>query len=353
MTFSRTLLARSLAASIFFAAISTLPAQSVVTDPVGFTTINVNPQVGAAHGFTAAALNMFRPTAYRSVVTSVSTVGGVTVLTFPANSFTANQFTGTGNACFVEIAPTGTFANGTGSGVISDITANDTSTITLADNVTALITGGTSSIKVRPHWTVSTAFGAAGGNFLQGNTPFSADTITTYNVSTGAPTVYFYRTGFGWRTSLNADATNAVIHPDSGFLIERKSTSTLSFTVVGEVKLGPLATTIAGGNPNGNFVFAPNPFPLASVTLANSGLYTGSPTTGFADANTPFTADTLTVYNGAVPTVYFYRTGVGWRTSTNVDATNVTIPEGAAVLINRKSGRPTFQWFIPQPSMNL
>jgi hypothetical protein len=202
MTFTHTFMARSLAASLFLAAVSVLPAQSVVTDPVGFTTITVTPQSGGgAHGFTATSLNMFRPTAYRSLVTSAATVGGVTVLTFPANSFTANQFTGTGNASFIEIAPNGTYANGSGSGVVSDITANDTTTITLADNMTALITGGTSSIKVRPHWTVSTAFGATGGQFQQSTTPLAADTITTFSPTTGAPTIYFYRTGFGWRTS--------------------------------------------------------------------------------------------------------------------------------------------------------
>ncbi len=237
MTFTRSVVARSLVASLFVAAISTLSAQSVVTDPVGFTTLTVAGKPGAARGFTYVALNMFRPTAYRSSVVSVSAPGSNTVLTFPAGSFTVNQFaTGVSPnfSHFIEIA------NGSTAGVLADVVSNDTTSITLSEDISAMITAGTTQIKVRPHWTFATAFGANNSAGFQGsNTPTNADALSLLNGSTKVFTSYFYSTTNNRWQRGGVDASNDIIRPDQCLQVERKVTSPVTFTLVGEVKLGP------------------------------------------------------------------------------------------------------------------
>ncbi len=352
MTFTRSAVLRSLTASLFLVAISTSPAQSVVTDPVGFTTLTVAAKPASTRGFTFLAVNMTRPTIYRAVIPAggVSPSGSPTVLTFPAGTFTANQFNGTGNACYIE------FLNTANAGVISDITATSTNSITLADDVSALLAGGTTTFKIRQHWTIGTVFGPTNSAGLQGGTnPGSADNLQIENATTGVKAIYFYNTTVNqWRTGFT-DATNVIIPPDNGVIVERKVTSPVSFTLVGEVKLGTSEMTVVGGNGILNVNIIPNPYPLPSVTLAASNLYTGNTATGVAGGTNPASADTVGIFNSAtgVITTYFYNTTVNqWRTGFT-DASNVVIPEGVSVIITRKVGRPTFNWYVPQPAMNL
>ncbi len=208
MTFTNNYVARSLAACLFLASLSALPAQSVVTDPVGFTTLTVAAKPASSRGFSFLAVNMTRPTIYRAVIPAggVSAPGSPTVLTFPAGTFTANQFNGTGNACYIE------FLNTANAGVISDITATSTNSITLVDDVSALLAGGTTTFKIRQHWTIGTVFGPTNSAGLLGGTnPASADNIQLENATTGVKAIYFYNTTANqWRTGFT-DATNVVI----------------------------------------------------------------------------------------------------------------------------------------------
>ncbi len=341
-----------LAATAALLAAATATAQSVVTDPVGFTTLTVAAKPASTRGFTYLSLNMFRPTAFRSVVPTggVSAAGSNTTLTFPANSFTANQFSGTGNAHFLEIT------NGTSSGVLVDIASNTTNTITLAEDVAALLTAGTSTIKVRPFHTFATAFGANNSaGFLGGTSAGAADNVSVLNPQTGGFTTYYYNTNNNrWQTGL-ADATNTVIRSDAAFQVERKLTTAFSFTVVGEVKLGPTEVPVGGGTAAGNYTLAPNPYPLNSVTLANSGLYTGNAATGFQGGTSAAGSDNLSILNpqtGGFTTYYYNTNNSRWQTGLT-DASNVVIPEGAGVQLFRRAGRPAFSWFVPQPTMNL
>ncbi len=353
MTASHPSLFRSLAGALFLASVAALSAQSVVTEPVGFTTLTVAAKPPAARGFTYVALNMFRPTAYRSVVPAVSAPGSSTVLTFAASSFTAGQFaTGTAPnySHFIEIT------NGTGAGVLSDISACTTNTITLTEDISAMITAGTTSVRVRPHWTFATAFGANNSAGFQGsNTPTNADALSLLNGATGVFTSYFYSTtNSRWQRG-GVDASNDIIRPDQCLQVERKVTSAVNFTLVGEVKLGPTEIMIQGGVSPQNFNLASNPYPLNSVTLAASGLFTGNPATGVVGSNTATNADTLGILNPATGLItnYFYSTTNNrWQTG-GADASAVVIPEGAGVLITRKQGRVGFSWIVPQPAMNL
>jgi hypothetical protein len=62
-------------------------------------------------------------------------------------------------------------------------------------------------------------------------------------------------------------------------------------------------------------------------------------------------ADTVTIYNPTtgVADSYFYHTSFNqWRKGTT-DSSNITIPDGAAVVITRKANRGAFEWYIPSP----
>ncbi len=371
MNISRLSAACALTGAVLFAAAPQAMAQSVVTDPVGFTTLTVNAKPPTKQGFTYLSLNMFRPTAYRSVVPTgaglgASTVGGFTVLTFPANTFTTNQFAGAANAHFVELT------NGTSAGVLANVTSNDTTSITLAENITSLITNGTTTIKLRPHWTFATAFGATNSaGFFAASSSAAADTVALLIPATGARTTFFFNptavAGFPngrWQTGFS-NANDITIPPDAGLIVERKSATAFSFTLVGEVKLGPIeAVVVGGGTVSGgtqNVTAIPNPYPLASIALKDSTLYTGNAATGVFAASSSAAADTLGVFDtvSGTFTSYFYNpTAVAgfpngrWQTGFS-DASNFVIPEGAAVIITRKASRPSFSWFIPQPAMNL
>lgn len=347
---------RSILAVVAFASslalVQTSAQTTVATDPVGFTTLTVAAKPANTRGFTLLSLNMTRPVAFQALVPSggVSTSNGRTVLTFSENSFTANQF----NGQYLEVA------NGTDSGRLSDITSTSTSSITLADDISASLTAGTSTIKIRPNWTFGTAFGTNNSAGLQGaGSASQADVIQLVDPASGVARSYFYSTSNNrWQEGFR-DATNDEIPIDTGLRIERKQSSPVAFTLAGAVKLGRTGLFVQGGSVPQNSTIVPNPYPLASVALANSNLYTGNPATGVRGGGSASQADTVNVINPAtgVYTTYFYSTANNrWQTGFQ-DASNATISEGASVIINRKSATanqfPSFIWYVPQPAMSL
>ncbi len=328
-------------------------AQTVATDPVGFTTLTVNAKPASIRGFTLLSLDLTRLPVFQGLIPAagVSTNGSnQTVLTFPSATFTSGAFN---NTHYIEVT------NGTIAGRLSDIVSNTDSAITLADNISASLTAGTSTIKVRPMWTMATVFGANNSaGLLGGPTSSSADIVQVFDPRTGLSTLYFYSTiNNRWQAGAT-DATNAVIPPDVALRVERKAATPVSFNLVGGVKLGPTGLYVQGGNNAGNpqnINYLPNPYPLASVTLANSNLYTGNPATGVLGAATSSQADTVSVYDSAtgLSTIYFYSTlNNRWQTGAS-DASNVTLPDTAAVTIKRKNTNGSFIWYVPQPTMNL
>lgn len=332
-------------------AVSGLNAQSTAsTDPVGFTTVNVRGKTTAAKAVTFAVLPMERPDAFVGACTGAtfSLDAGRTVITFPTNIFTANQFTGTGNQHYFRLS------NGGNAGEFSTIVANTANSITLADDLNSVL-ATSSTFAVTPYWTLSTALPAGAG--LQGGTSAAAaDTVTIYNANF-VGTAYFYNTTANqWRTGLTA-SDNVIIPPGSGLGIERKQASAVPIVLAGSVPLGTSAVDVNGSTSGTatRYTMVGSAYPLASKRLAEIGLYTGNATTGLAGGTSAAAADTVTIYNLAtgVGTAYFYNTSANqWRTGLT-DASNVTIPEGSAVLVTRKSGRAPFTWYIPQPTMAL
>ena len=333
---------------------------TVATNPVGFTTLTATGGSTSAPGFTFTCLNMVRPAVYRSAIPSLgsSSSTGATVLIFPANTFTDGQFEGATNSCYVELT------NGSATGLIANVTAtkaadstqNGGSTITLDQNINAVITSGATTFLVRPHWTFGTAFGASNSAGFQGDvSATNADVIQIINPSTSVGKSYYYNTTNNhWQNGFT-DSTNVIIPPYSGIYVQRKVASALSFAIVGEVKLGTTGIGVVGGSSSGNSNLVPNPYPLPSVALAASNLYTGNANTGFVGDVSATNADNLGIFDsstGKLTNYYYNTTNSRWQNGFT-DASSVVIPSGASVLITRKNARPTFVWYVPQPSMNL
>jgi uncharacterized protein (TIGR02597 family) len=344
------------------AAITAHAQTTVTTDPVGFTTLSATSAPSSSvPSYTFMSLDLTRPVDYAGLIpaSGVSSSGSAgSLLTFPAGTFTGLALSGTGNSHYIEVT------NGSGAGAMSAIVASDNDhTITLADDLSAIIdnAGGTTTFKTRPHWTFGTAFGVNNSaGFLSGSTASTADLIQVLNPNTGAISSYFYNskpTVNHWQTGIS-DATNIIIPPDFGLLIVHKPTSPVTFTLQGSVKLGPTGIFVHGGNATKNTVsIVNNPYPLNSVTLGNSGLYTGSTSTGLLSGSTASTSDLVSFINpntGALSS-YFYNSKPSvnhWQTGIS-DATNTVIPDGTAVMITRRIGGSSFTWYVPQPTMVL
>jgi hypothetical protein len=90
------------------------------------------------------------------------------------------------------------------------------------------------------------------------------------------------------------------------------------------------------------------------LTLADSGLFTGSATTGVKGGTSATSADNVLIYDsgtGTYDTIWYKNGGVGgtgWRASSTgtANAGPNVIPAGKAVLIQRKAG-PSFIWNVP------
>lgn len=134
-------------------------------------------------------------------------------------------------------------------------------------------------------------------------------------------------------------------------MIVRRQASPTNVVLLGAVKKGYTSLPVLPGNNLIGNVYG------ANMTLASSGLYTGSFSTGFA-GGTVSTSDQVIVWNGISYDTYYYQTvgtgGVGWRRSGNTvtDASATILPIGASFFINRRIS-PGFNWRIPQHPANL
>ncbi len=335
--------------SLSTAILSGVASAQSTTKPVGLITLTVNGTGGTqSNAYTLAGLGLTQRALFQGASTSI----GANLIVDTAAAWTDNQFNGVGNACCVEII------SGANAGVILDIasTVASTQTITTVQPIPAGTVAGDSFV-VRRHWTIGSVFGQTNQSGLAGGSVTSADQILLYNGSN--PTNYYYQTvglgGTGWRQAgaPTVDASGTVIYPDEGFFIERMQSAPLNIVLMGSVKTGQTSTPIMPGqNFVGNIYAAP-------MTLADCGLYTGSPATGLADGSST-SADQVLIWNPVLNgyDTYYYQTigvgGTGWRKGGDRvdDASATPIPVGGAVIVNRK-GATGFNWVIPQHPSTL
>jgi uncharacterized protein (TIGR02597 family) len=341
---------RSIAALIACAFTASATAQTTATtDPVGFITLNVAGTGGTlASQLSFEGLSLTTPVVYQG---SAETVGASS-LTDNEATWTDDQFNDAAGQFYAEIT------SGTAAGTTYNIsdTIAATKTVTLSEPLAAGVAAG-ATFKIRKHWTIGTVFGPANEAGLQGGTSSTADLILIYNGATYD--TYFYSTGglpgVGWRKvgGAAANQVNTKINQDDGVIVQRKQSSNLGVILMGAVKTGQSSIPVFNGlNFVGN-VYA------ANMTLGSSGLYTGSGATGVTPG-TSSTADTVQTYNSATSTyeTYFYSSGglpgVGWRKvgGAGADQSNVPLPVGTSVIVNRKAVAG-FNWIAPQHPTTL
>jgi len=322
-------------------------AQTVSTPIVGFNTLNIRAKAGSNNALSFISLNLTRPKAYSGAVGAKSTnSSGQTVITFSNVTFSTNQFNAATNRHYFQVK------SGANDGLNSEVVATSANSITLADNLDAVLENNTTMFDIIPYWTLSTAM-PSGGGLKSGTSATGADTVTIIEIPSGVAQTYFYHTTSNqWRKG-TTDSSHVIIPPGSGLLVTRKDVSSVGVVIAGQVPTGSTQTDIVGGTTNAaRLTYVANPYPIASRTLATSGLYTGNPATGVVGGTAATSADTVTIYDPAtgVANTYFYHTTAGvWRKGTT-DSSNVTIPEGSAIVISRKANRGAFEWYIPQPT---
>ncbi|NDD54583.1 TIGR02597 family protein [bacterium] len=331
-----------------FLGAASLMAQSTVSTPiVGFNTLNVRAKSGANNALSFISLNLTRAKAYSGTVGTKSLNGtGQTVITFSANQFSANQFNASTNRHYFQIK------SGANDGLIAEVVVTTANSITLADNLDAVLENNTTTFDIIPYWTLSTAFPAAAG-LKTGTSATAADNVTIVEIPSGVAQSYFYHSSFNqWRKGVT-DSSHVIIPPGSGILVTRKDSSAVGVVITGQVPTGSTQSDVVGGTASSaRLTYVSNPYPIASRTLGASGLYTGNPATGLVGGTSATAADNVTIYDPAtgVANTYFYHTSFNqWRKGVT-DSSNVTIPEGSAIVISRKANRGAFEWYIPQPT---
>lgn len=212
-------------------------AQAAVTDPVGFVTHTLNGKGVASQALTITGPTLVNADAY--VGTTTGDPGGGTVFALPSGVPTTF---GTGD--LLEIT-SGAFA-GWWSTVIS---STDTS-VTVNDTVPAV--GGVVDVAVRPHITLLGFLGDNNPGLSEPTSPAEVPTsdqvqflnpdqsLTSHVYLGDAVGNSIDGQGAGWFTTAFARADDSIILPGTAVLfVIRSSTTDLTFTSTGDVKLTP------------------------------------------------------------------------------------------------------------------
>lgn len=304
-----------------------LVAQSVTTDPVGFTTLTVK-----GNSFNVVGLNMVKPVSYQGVVSGVA---GAVVSDSNANFDTALT---AGKKYFVEII------SGDYAGLNAEVVSWSGSDLTIAGDVgsiSAALNGA--GHRIRESWTLGDVFGATNSAGLQsGATTSTADIVYAVDPATGNFRLYYYQTGAivggtGWRTTGNAfaDQSSVPLYFTDGLIVQRRGATDLSIKLVGAVKTGK---TIVGVKTGFNLVS--NPYPVTDLTLGNSGLGTS---VGAGSSLSNSDVIYLSKSAGAGYDLFYFQSGAivggtGWRSSASAftDRSGEVMAIGRSFFVQRR-----------------
>jgi hypothetical protein len=301
--------------------------QTAFTTPVGYVTSAL-----PANQFSFVGLTLHSTTVSSGIITAESatsvTAGTTNFLTLlgtpnPASSTPLTYVLELGDGTIQEIT------NWTAAGVL-----------TTPGNITANVTPGTTTYKLRKAKTIAEIFGATNtaglvpdsdGDFATGN-----DLIFVPGEGGATTTVYYFNDGSaqGWFNSAGDPAGDLPIVYADGFYIKRSTGSTINLIVSGEVKKESTSGVIA---PGFNFLSSAAP---TGVTLSNSGLqaFITPDTTGNFSL-----VDNILIpqANGTFKTAYYFNDGSaqGWFDSAGDDASQIPL-EGGFLIRNRGISKP-------------
>jgi uncharacterized protein (TIGR02597 family) len=357
-------------AGLLFSATATR-ADSVVTDPVGFSSISC-----LSNSDTLITVPFTRPPAFVGAVTSMAE-STLNVSGSPA--WTTNQFVyaqgSQPNHYYALIGPAGTTNPKEGHAFF--IIGNTASSLTLdtsgGDTLTGLPAGA--QVVIIPYWTLATVFPSSDANVSF--TPTTATRtlkteilIPNYNpsgINASAAAIYFYSNNvnstqgnIGWRIigDNTTDRGDDILIPD-GYMTVRNlnSAPSLPLTSVGSVLTRKLAvpelTNATTARDNAVSMVRP-----LDVTLNSTGLNPGDGSF-VATTATRSPKDELLVFDNTIvalnkspSAIYIYGdningdsgNGVGWRVigDNSTDHGNDVIRAGSAFII-RKAGNGTGQ----------
>jgi uncharacterized protein (TIGR02597 family) len=279
---------RSLLLSIAAAGIAALPlpaiAQSVATDPVGFTTTSL-----LGESDSAISLPFVRPPVF---VGGVQSASGNTI-TVSGNPFTTNQFVYTQgsqpNRYYALIGPAS--AANPKEGHTYPIVANGANSLTVdlgVDNLNGIPAGA--QVSVIPNWTLKTVFPPSDQNVSFTPTTSTAAYKTQVRVpdstapGTNVPYTTYYFSNNAWRLvgDENTDRGDDPLMPDSYFVVRNlNGAPTLPLVTLGSVLLKkvsvPLITSTSG--PQANPVSLVRPLDVAlnatGLNAADGSFVTG------------------------------------------------------------------------------
>ena len=334
------------------AIMSNVFADTAVTDPVGYVTL----QVRAPGTLSFVAPSLVNKTEYAGVVTS----HGASTITVAGTPFTPLAFATDVNPVigaqyYVEIT------NGaTTTGLWTNITTNLTSSqITTEDNLSASIIDNTTTIKIRKHVSIANVFGATNSAGLFASDQVStADEIKILNTETKViQTVFYYNDGVD-QAWVDADfnlVANLGIQPGQGLFIQRKAPGSFSFVNVGHVKTGKTMMTFDPGLSiigvphavGANFVLDQTnltEIPQPVVPGPQSGRVFGSDQIA--------TADVLKIaqLDGSLKECFYYNDGVdtAWVDADfNLIGPTEQLKEGTSFVFVRVAGAGTLTWTSP------
>lgn len=335
--------------------LSSINAQSVVTQPVGAVSVQ-----SGAEADTIFSLTLVRPAAFTGLVSAKS----ASALTLGGSGFTVGQFAYSAgvqpNTFYVQVltgAAAGQFATITSSGVDSVTTEFE------SDILSDIAIGD--SVVIRPYWTLGTVFPAtgAGSSFIASTSNLAGGRRTEILVPNVAGTglnrapvaTYFYNSFWRRTTSVGTNQNDTILLPDSFVIVRGNNYATpTGLTLVGDVNTYshtvPLLATATGRNDN----LVGVPFP-ADISLNNLGLIGAG---GFVASTSNLAGgrgDELLVYNvsaagkNRAPAATYFYNGF-WRQTTAVGTNqNATvIPAGSAIIIRKKefAGGQLTDWKI-------
>jgi uncharacterized protein (TIGR02597 family) len=313
-------------------------ASGVTTPSMGGLQFSLAAGAGSSSpANTNASLPFARAIAWTSAATSVTSQ----TITVNGAGWTTGRFTSA--AHYVELL------DGSLAGLTIDISSHTSDTLTLAS---ASLSGYSAGMRftIRPHATLSSAFGATNPTCVTSATTLSAaDEIWAWQTATQTWARYYYKSGglggTGWRSSASTsvNCANTMLRPEAGLLFVRKNTGARTLIAMGEARTASWIVSLVSGS---TFFAITEP---VSRTLTQLGMVTGDSATGLVGGTTSSSADELSRWSGSSWEHLYYSTGgaggTGWRSTTDLstDRGSQSFQPGEVIIIERKtSGEALF-----------
>jgi len=295
-------------------------AQAASTTPVGYTTKALPPSQ-----FTLVGLNV------HSSVVSAGVLDAESATSVTDNEANFTTLLTAGSTYILELAD----------GTIQEVSAWSGSVLTTPNDITALVTPGTTTYKLRKAATVSDIFGATNSAGLGDDNDGSlagTDFLLIPNAGGAFDTVYYFNDGAGtqgWFDTQGNPADTKLLSYADGFFVQRTAGSTINLVVTGEVKTVETDAVLTTGY---NYVNGVAP---VGLTLGTTGLQDFLAVDSTGDIAT---ADLVLLQqpNGTYKTTYYFNDGAGtqgWFDDQGNPADGDAV-EGGLLILNRTAAKP-------------